>query len=141
MDADTAIVAGRAGLLHHRITEQLIGLFFDVYNELGRGFLESVYVGALAVALDQIGLRHRREAALEVVFRGVSVGFFRADLLVEEKVVVEVKAARAIDPVHEAQLLNYMRASRFEVGLLLNFGPQPKFRRLACSGQSDRNPI
>jgi GxxExxY protein len=117
----------------HSITEKVIGLFFDVYNELGPGFLESVYVGALAVALAQAGMRFRREALLEVVFRGVVVGTFRADLLVEEKVVVEAKAARAIDPAHESQLLNYIRASRFEVGLLLNFGRQPKFRRMAYS--------
>jgi hypothetical protein len=70
MNADTAGAANREELLHRKITEQVIGLFFDVYNELGRGFLESVYIGALAVAVGQSGLRHRREAALEVVFRG-----------------------------------------------------------------------
>jgi GxxExxY protein len=133
MDADSAPASDR--LLHRSITEQVIGLFFDVYNELGPGFLESVYVGALAVALRQAGLRYRREVLLEVVFRGGTAGSFRADLLVEETVVVEAKAARAIDPAHESQLLNNIRASRFEVGLLLNFGRQPKFRRMVYSAQ------
>jgi GxxExxY protein len=133
MNADTTAAVGRADLLHREVTERVIGLFFDVYNELGAGFLESVYAGALAVAVQQEGLRHRREAALEVVFRGVSVGLFRADLVIEDRVVVEVKAARTIDPVHEAQLINYLRASGFEVGLLLNFGPKATFRRLAYS--------
>jgi GxxExxY protein len=125
MNTDTAGPPNRADLLHRRITGHIIGLFFEVYNELGAGFLESVYVGALAIALEQSGLQHRREAALEVVFRGVPVGLFRADLVVEGKVVVEVKAGRTIDPAHESQLLNYLRASGLEVGLLLNFGPHP----------------
>ena len=133
MSADTATTVGRPDLLHRHVTERVIGLFFDVYNELGPGFLESVYGGALAVALSQSNLRYRREALLEVVFRGVPVGLFRADLVVEDKVVVEVKAARTIDAAHESQLINYLRASRYEVGLLVNFGPQPKFRRLAYS--------
>lgn len=123
-------------LLHRQTTERVIGLFYEVYNELGPGFLESVYVGALAVALQQSRLQYRREAALEVHFRGVPVGFFRADLVVAERIVVEVKAARSIDPIHEAQLINYMRASRYEVGLLLNFGPRPKFRRLVYSADA-----
>lgn len=141
MNADTAAAVGGGDLLHRRVTELIIGLFFEVYNELGPGFLESVYVGALSVALQQNGLRHRREAALEVVFRGVPVGFFRADLVVEERIVLEVKAARSIDAAHEAQLLNYLRASRYDVGLVLNFGPQPKFRRLAYSAKRIRQPL
>jgi GxxExxY protein len=135
MNADTATHA--ANLLHREITEQITGLFYDVYNELGRGYLESVYVSALVVALQQRGIRYRRETPLEVHFRGVPVGFVRADLLVEERVVVEVKAARVIDSAHEAQLLNYLRASSIDVGLLLNFGARPTFRRLAFSHQNE----
>lgn len=133
MNADTSTLVGRPDLLHRGLTERVIGIFFDVYNELGPRFLESVYAGALAVALHQSMVRCQREAALEVVFRGVPIGLFRADLVVEGKVVVEVKAARAIDPRHESQLINYLRASGIEVGLLLNFGPKPTFRRLAYS--------
>jgi GxxExxY protein len=128
MDTDTA---SRLPLLRSRaITDVVIGTFFDVYNALGTGFLESVYRNAMAAALNERRVHSIREALLEVIFRGVSVGSFRADLLVENTIVVEIKAARAIDSAHEAQLLNYLRASSAEVGLLLNFGPEPKFRRL-----------
>jgi len=114
---------------HASLTEQIIGVFFDVYNELGSGFLESVYVKALSVALQQAGLLIRREMPLLVVFRGKTVGSFRADLLVNELVILEVKACNRLQPLHEAQLLNYLRATDIEVGLLLNFGPRPQFRR------------
>jgi GxxExxY protein len=114
---------------HASLTEQIIGVFFDVYNELGSGFLESVYVKALSVALQQAGLLIRREMPLLVVFRGKTVGSFRADLLVNELVTLEVKACNRLQPLHEAQLLNYLRATDIEVGLLLNFGPRPQFRR------------
>jgi GxxExxY protein len=118
------------GLKHASITEQIIGIFFDVYNELGSGFLESVYVEALAHALLQAGLLVGREMPLVVVFRGKVVGSFRADLLVNRLVIVEVKACSKVQPLHEAQLLNYLRAIDVEVGLLLNFGPRAQFRRL-----------
>ena len=124
-------------------TNEIIGSFFSVYNELGRGFLESVYRNALSVALDQRGIRNRREAPLDVFFRGARVGFFRADLLVDDSVVVEVKVANALDRSHEAQILNYLRACPIEVGMLLNFGPQAKFRRLIYTNDQkalDRSP-
>ena len=114
---------------HASITHQVIGVFFDVYNELGNGFLESVYVEALSIALLQAGLSIGREVPLVVVFRGESVGNFKADLLVNGLVIVEVKACSRLQPVHEAQILNYLRATNVEVGLLLNFGPRPQFRR------------
>ena len=117
-------------LRSRQTTNEIIGSFFAVYNELGRGFLESVYRNALSVALDQRGVRNRREASLDVFFRGARVGFFRADLLVDDSVVVEVKVANTLDRSHEAQVLNYLRACSIEVGMLLNFGPQAKFRRL-----------
>jgi GxxExxY protein len=117
-------------LRHRATTEEIIGLFFAVYNELGSGFLESVYRNALAVALDQRGIRNLREAPLEVFFRGARVGLFRADLLVNDCVVVEIKVAHALDRSHEAQLLNYLRASPIETGILLNFGRKATFRRL-----------
>lgn len=128
MDTESAVATDR--LRSRELTKIVLGVFFDVYNGLGQGFLESVYRNAMAVALDQRAIRSVKEALLEVSFRGVAVGCFRADLLVESTLVVEIKAARAIDGAHEAQLLNYLRASRMEVGLLLNFGPEAKFRRL-----------
>lgn len=120
-------------------TRAIIGSFFEVYNELGTGFLESVYRNALSVALDQMGIPNRREAPLDVFFRGARVGLFRADILVNDCVVVETKAAHALDRSHEAQLINYLRASSIEVGLLLNFGPEAKFRRLVYT--NDRKAL
>jgi GxxExxY protein len=112
------------------ITEVVIGSFYDVYNELGHGFLESVYRDALGLALQSKGIHVDREKAVQVKFRGQVVGLFRTDLVVQDSVVVELKCARTIDRMHEAQLLNYLKATEFEVGLLLNFGVRPQFRRM-----------
>ena len=118
------------GLRHSHITEQIIRVFFTVYNELGPGFLESVYVQSLAIALFQAGLSVERERPLTVRFRGEVVGRFRADLVVGEVVLVEAKACPKLNSLHEAQTLNYLRATSLEVGLLVNFGSRPQFRRL-----------
>jgi GxxExxY protein len=126
------------GLRHSEITKGIIGVFFEVYNELGPGFLESVYVEALALALDQAGLSVRREIALTVCFRGRAVGRFRADLIVNGAVLVETKACPKLQSVHEAQVLNYLRATALEVGLLLNFGRRPQFKRLLFDNLSKR---
>jgi len=105
-------------------------VFFQVYNELGYGFLESVYVEALAAALDQSGLRIDRELRLAIRLGGRVIGRFRADLVVGGRVLVEVKACSHLKSIHHAQVLNYLRATVLEVGLLVNFGPRPQFRRL-----------
>ena len=117
-------------LKHSELTEKIIGVFFDVYNELGHGFLEAVYAEAMALALGTAGLEVRREVEIPVWFRGKLIGDFRADLVVEEAVILELKAVRAIDQAFEKQLLNYLRATDFEIGLILNFGQKPEFRRL-----------
>jgi GxxExxY protein len=117
-------------LVHGETTREIIGAFFDVYNELGYGFVESVYQRALPLALTARGVRSAREVPLTVRFRGVAVGDYRADLVVEGKVIVESKVADRILPVHEMQLLNYLKATRITLGLVLNFGPKPTFRRL-----------
>jgi len=114
---------------HEILTQQLIGLFYDVYNELGHGFLESIYQKAYGLALQQVGLKFEQQFPINVNFRGISMGEFRADLVVESLVIVELKAIQAIESVHERQL-NYLRATQFEVGLLLNFGPKAQVRRL-----------
>jgi GxxExxY protein len=101
-----------------------------VYHELGHGFLESVYREALMVALNQKGLTSEREKAVEISFRSAVVGVFRTDLVVNDTVILELKTARTIDSAHEGQLLNYLKATKYEVGLLFNFGPRPQFRRL-----------
>jgi len=115
--------------MHAKLTDTIIGSFYDVYNELGHGFLESVYREAMIVAQTQKGLRVEREKSVEVRFRGEVVGLFRTDLVVAGQVIVELKCARTIDSNHEAQLLNYLKATPYEVGLLLNFGNRPHFRR------------
>lgn len=120
---------------HSGLTEQIIAVFYEVYNELGYGFLESVYEEAMYRALCSHRLNARRQAPIPVWFRGEQIGDFRADLIVSDSVLIELKAARAFEPAHEAQLLNYLRATTIEVGLLLNFGPRPQIRRLAFSNE------
>lgn len=120
----------RHGFKHGQITEKIIGVFYEVYNELGHGFLESVYEKSLEVALSSMGLKVCRQIDIPVWFRGHQVGDFSADMLVENCVLIELKAARALDSAHSAQLLNCLRATEIEVGLLLNFGLKPDFKRL-----------
>jgi GxxExxY protein len=117
-------------LVHGEITREIIGAFFDVYGELGYGFVESVYQRALPIALAARGVRSVREVPMGVMFRGEPVGHYRADLIVEGKVIVESKVAERVLPVHEMQLLNYLKATGITVGLVLNFGPKATFRRL-----------
>ena len=116
---------------YSELTGQVIGAFYEVYNELGHGFLESVYAKSLQLALISKGLIALRKIDVPVTFRGKSVGTFEADMLVENCLLIELKAVRALDKSHEAQLLNYLRATEIEVGLLLNFGLEPKFKRMA----------
>jgi GxxExxY protein len=126
---------GSIGLNHPELTEKIIGVFFDVYNELGHGFLESVYEQALAIALTDAGIKVQQQLPLAVWFRAHRVGDFKADMLADDKVLLELKAARTIDLAHEKQLLNYLRATDIEVGLLLNFGNKPEFRRLVFENE------
>jgi GxxExxY protein len=118
-------------LLHENITSQIIGSAFEVINELGSGFLESVYVKAMVLVLNQKGLTALDQYPMDVRFRGVCVGEFFADIIVEDKVIVEIKAIKALKPEHQAQVINYLTATGIEVGLLLNFGnPKLEFKRL-----------
>jgi GxxExxY protein len=123
------------GLKHRELTEKIIGVFYDVYNELGHGFLETIYERALAIALAQAGMNVERQVAVSVWFRSQQIGDFRSDMRVDGKVLLELKAARAIDQAHEKQLLNYLRATDIEVGLLLNFGVKPQFQRLVYENE------
>ena len=120
-----------ADFKHALVTQKILGVFYEVYNELGTGFLESVYQKSLALALESAGLTVCSRVDIPVWFRGHQVGHFEGDILVERCVLLELKAARALDSSHQAQLLNYLRATGIEVGLLLNFGPKPEFKRLA----------
>lgn len=123
------------GLKHANLTEKIIGVFFDVYNELGHGFLESVYEQALGIALTETGMRVCHQVPIAVWFRARQIGDFKADMIIDDQVLLELKAARNIDLSHERQLLNYLRATQIEVGLLLNFGIKPEFRRLVFENE------
>ncbi|MGF1547222.1 MAG: GxxExxY protein [Thiotrichales bacterium] len=119
-----------SGLKHEQITKSVIGCAFEVINELGAGFLESVYEKALLLALQQTGLSVISQHPVKVLFRGECVGDFYADLFVEGKVIVELKAVKAIAPEHQAQIINYLNATGIEVGLLINFGnPKLEYKR------------
>ncbi len=129
------------GLIEEELTGRVIRAFYDVYNELGGGFLESVYEGAMAIALGEDGLTVGRQAPIPVRFRGRIVGDFRADLIVEGRVMLELKACRALEPAHEAQVLHYLKATGVPVGLLLNFGAKPVFKRFVLQSAPIRvNP-
>jgi len=112
------------------LTEKIIRVFYEVYNELGFGFLESVYREAMRIALGEAGFRVEAEVPVPVSFRGKLVGGFRADIVVDGRIIVELKTAELISKAHEAQVLHYLRASEMEVGLVMNFGPVAKFRRI-----------
>jgi GxxExxY protein len=123
---------------HENITEAIIGCAFEVMNELGSGFLESVYEKAMCVALQQKGLAARAQHPIKVFFRGVCVGNFDADLFVENVVLVELKAVKAIAPEHQAQIINYLIATATDVGLLINFGnPKLEFKRFTRKAKGD----
>jgi GxxExxY protein len=116
-------------LIEKELTRQIIGAFFACWNELGYGFLESVYRRALVIELRSRGLGAIEEAPVGVLYRTFAVGSFKLDLLVEGRVIVEAKATAALGPTDKRQLINYLRATGLEVGLLLHFGPQPRFER------------
>lgn len=120
---------------HSELTDLIIGTFYDVYNELGFGFLESVYRKALRIALLEKGLAVEEEVDVTVWFRGKNVGDFKADLLVNRSILIELKTAENLSPAHEAQVLNYLRATSLELGLLMNFGPKPQVRRLLLDNE------
>ena len=116
-------------LLHEEITAEIRGHFRQVHYELGYGFPESVYSASMAIVLMDAGLAVDREQPIAVNFRGIRVGSFRADMVVESKVLVELKTGERLDPSAEAQILNYLKATKIEVGVLLYFGKNPVFKR------------
>jgi GxxExxY protein len=129
---DKKMENAKVELKHREVTDKILHAFFKiVYPQLGYGFLEKVYENALVFALTSLGLKVEQQVKIAVYFQGNVVGEYFADLLVEDKVIVELKAVSRLLLEHEAQLLNYLRATPYEVGLLLNFGPKPDFRRKA----------
>jgi GxxExxY protein len=117
-------------VLYEDLTAKALEACFEVMRELGAGFLESVYEKSLLIALRQKGLNAKAQFPLAVKFRGHVVGEFYADVLLEEKVIIELKAVKALAPEHHAQLINYLNATGIDIGLLVNFGnPKLEFRR------------
>ncbi len=126
----------RTNLIHDRLTYSVIGGFFEVYYTLGYGFLEHVYVAALTREL--LSRKHEigREVSVPVLYKGEEVARQRLDMIVDQKLVVEVKSTRTLHDGSVRQVENYLRATSLELGLLLHFGPQPRFYRVLCS-----NPV
>lgn len=130
LDGGRDAAAPATELLHGELTGEVVAAFYAVYNELGYGFLESVYVRALAIELFTRRVNVAREVPVSVFYKGVTVGTYRADLLVADTVVVEVKAGPEGADADRVQLLNYLRCSGKEVGLLLHFGPRAVLKRV-----------
>ncbi len=118
---------------HTKITEQIIKAYYTVYNTLGYGFLEKVYENAMVIELNKIGLEVKKQQNIKVFYDNQEVGDYYSDLMVEGKVIVELKAAKNLCEEHEAQLLNYLKATDIEVGLLLNFGKEAQLKRKVFS--------
>jgi GxxExxY protein len=116
-------------LWHSDVTEGIIKAYYSVYNELGYGFAESVYHKSMLEELRILGFNAKTEQPIDVFYKGLCVGHFFADIVVNDRVIVELKSVKELATEHFAQLINYLKASRYEVGLLMNFGPEAKYER------------
>jgi GxxExxY protein len=116
---------------HKELTEKIIEVFYRVYNTLGYGFLEKVYENAMMIRFRKDGIPAVAQAPIRVFYEGECAGEYYADIWVDNKVIVEIKATKHLAKENEAQLLNYLKATQIEVGLLLNFGPEPAIKRKA----------
>lgn len=125
-------------MLHEELTGKIIKVFYSVYNELGFGFLEKVYQNAMMIALKNSGLQAEAQKKIEVRFQCEIVGEYYADIVVNELVILELKATEYLIEEHELQLINYLKATNMEVGLLLNFGAKPEFRRKIFTNDKKR---
>ncbi len=126
-------------LLHKDITDKILRAFYNVYNRLGFGFLEKVYENAMMLELTEMGIYCERQKQIKVFYKSKIVGEYYADIMVENKVALELKAAEALVDANEQQLINYLKATEIEVGLLLNFGKKPSFRRKVFQNE-EKNP-
>ena len=121
---------------HKELTSQIIKCAYAVHKNLGFGFLENVYQNALIVELNQAGLRAEKEKRIQIHYSGHLVGDYVADIVVEEKIILELKSTKLINPIHEAQLVNYLKATGIEVGLLINFGERVEIKRKVLDSSS-----
>ena len=127
-------------MLHEDITGKIIQCFYKVNNTLGYGFLEKVYENALKIELIKMGLKVEQQKNIRVHYDGTEVGNYFADLIVNDVVIIELKAAESLCEEHEIQLINYLKATKIEVGLLLNFGKKAEFRRKIFTNDRKNNP-
>ena len=123
--------------VEERLTHSVVGAFFDVYNRLGFGFMERIYLRALVIELQSRGHTVSRERSFRVEYAGQTIGIYRLDLVVDDRLVVEAKSTSALPHIADRQLYNYLKASGMELGLLLHFGPRPSFRKVVCRHASD----
>ena len=121
--------------LYSDLTDLIIKAFYNVYNKLGYGFLEKVYENGMMIELKRLGLNAEKQKQLKVFYDEFEIGEYYVDIIVNDCIIVELKAAESICPEHEAQLVNYLKASEIEVGLLLNFGKEPKFKRRVLTSE------
>ena len=119
--------------LHSDVTSRIIKAYYTIFNKMGYGFLEKVYENALLVELRKACLRCQAQMPIKVYYDQVEVGYYLADIVVDQKVIIEIKAAESLCEEHEVQLVNYLRATDIEVGILLNFGKQAEFKRKVFS--------
>ena len=124
-----------SNFLYSELSGKILKGFYDVYNILGYGFLEKVYENAMIIELDAVGLYCEQQKVIRVTYKGHTVGKYVADILVEGKITLELKAYETLRPEDEAQLVNYLRSTDLEVGLLLNFGKNPEHRRRVLTNQ------
>lgn len=128
-------------LLHKEITDKVIKAFYKIYNELGFGFLEKVYENALFIELRKMGLACQKQKSITVFYDNAVVGNYYADIIVNDCIIIELKAAETLMEAHEFQLVNYLKATQIEVGLLLNFGKEPTFKRKIFTNEKKKVPI
>lgn len=126
-------------LLHKEISKPILKIFYDVYNQLGYGFLEKVYQNAMYFELIEQGYKVEAQKQIKVYFKNKVVGEFYADLLVEDTIILELKACECLISSHVAQLMNYLKSTHIEVGLVLNFGESPDFKRLVYTNNRKQN--
>ena len=123
-------------MLHQELSGRVLNAFYTVYNTLGHGFLEKVYENALVIELKKRGISAQQQKRVDVYYDRYQVGEYYADILVDDSIILELKASDGIAPEHEAQLINYLKATDIELGFLLNFGPTPQFiRRILTNGR------
>lgn len=127
--------------LHSEITGLIIKGFYKVYNSLGYGFLEKVYENALVIELEKLGLKCEQQKPIEVFYENKVVGVYYADVIVNNSVIIELKAIETLCKSNEAQLVNYLHASKIEVGVLLNFGKEPQHKKRVLTAENKRKSV